>query len=44
MILRRRVFRKDFVLIDCYSPSFAFTDDIHEQNDRQLKAEGVAHR
>jgi hypothetical protein len=28
--------RDDLVFIDAYSPRFAFTDDIHEENDRQL--------
>ncbi|MBL9165473.1 MAG: hypothetical protein JNL18_22295 [Planctomycetaceae bacterium] len=33
---------QDLVLIDCYSPSFAFTDDIHEENDKRLTDDGVA--
>jgi len=32
---------KDIVLIDAYSPTFAFTDDIHHSNDRKLAQQGV---
>ena len=33
--------RDDFVIIDAYSPSFGFSDDIHENNKRKLSDQGV---
>ncbi len=34
-------FLKDFVIVDAYSPSFGFSDDIHERNKGKLNDKGV---
>jgi hypothetical protein len=35
--------QKDIVFIDAFSPSFAFTDDIHEERHQMLLADGVGY-
>ena len=32
---------RDLIFIDAYSPSYAFTDDTHEENDRKLGTQGI---